>query len=310
MRVDLKTKKARMIKERRKNLRRRMRIMNGIQKIKVKECEFCGRELQNKIMPVIMGEMIFNFNLGVERCICDGAISYWEEIDRKKEEDRIKKDVKERLEKINRLQDFSKMNSRIRNYRFDNYRVMMSNRKAYTRAKEYAKGLVIGKRDSLFITGNVGTGKTHLAASVANYLIENDIRVKFGTLINLLGEIKDSYKSDSETEGFIMDTYSKVPLLIIDDLGKEKPSEWVLEKLFTIINNRYERNLPIVITTNYNREQLAERLANGSNYVIAESIISRLYEMCSGIVIKDSDKRKELVYAAKQNTNPNELNIL
>lgn len=310
MRVDLKTKKARMIKERRKNLRRGMRIMNGIQTIKVKECEFCGRELPNKIMPVIMGEMIFNFNLGLERCTCDGAISYWKEIDRKKEEDRIKKDVRERLEKINRLQDFSKMNIRVRNYRFDNYRVMMANRKAYTRAKEYAKGLVNGKRDSLFITGNVGTGKTHLAASVANYLIENDIRVKFGTLINLLGEIKDSYKSDSETEGFIMDTYSKVPLLIIDDLGKERPSEWVLEKLFTIINNRYERNLPIVITTNYNRQQLAERLANGSNYVIAESIISRLYEMCSGIVIKDSDKRKELVYAAKQNTNPNELNIL
>ena len=284
--------------------------MNGIQKIKVKECEFCGRELQNKIMPVIMGEMIFNFNLGVERCICDGAISYWKEIDRKKEENRIKKGVRERLEKINRLQDFSKMNSRVRNYRFDNYRVMMANRKAYTRAKEYAKGLVSGKRDSLFITGNVGTGKTHLAASIANYLIENDIRVKFGTLINLLGEIKDSYKSDRETEGFIMDTYSKVPLLIIDDLGKEKPSEWVLEKLFTIINNRYERNLPIVITTNYNREQLAERLANGSNYVIVESIISRLYEMCSGVSIKGEDKRKELVYAAKQNTNPNELNIL
>lgn len=310
MRVDLKTKKARMIKERRKKLRRRMRIMNGIQKIKVKECEFCGRELQNKIMPVIMGEMIFNFNLGVERCVCDGAISYWKEIDRKKEEDRIKKDVKERLEKINRLQDFSKMNSRVRNYRFDNYRVMMANRKAYTRAKEYAKGLVNGKRDSLFITGNVGTGKTHLAASVANYLIENDIRVKFGTLINLLGEIKESYKKDSVTEEFIMDTYSKVPLLIIDDLGKEKPSEWVLEKLFTIINNRYERNLPIVITTNYNREQLAERLANGSNYVIAESIISRLYEMCSGVSINGEDKRKELVYAAKQNTNPIELNIL
>ena len=68
--------------------------------------------------------------------------------------------------------------------------------------------------------------------------------------------------------------------------------------------------MPIVITTNYNREQLAERLANGSNYVIVESIISRLYEMCSGVSIKGEDKRKELVYAAKQNTNPNELNIL
>ncbi len=53
----------------------------------------------------------------------------------------------------------------------------------------------------------------------------------------------------------------KVNMLIIDDLGKERPSEWTLEKLFTIINNRYENNLPvIIITTNYNRDKLRERL--------------------------------------------------
>ena len=129
-------------------------------------------------------------------------------------------------------------------------------------------------------------------------------------MINLLGVIKESYKIDTVTEEHIMDLYSKIPLLIIDDLGKERPSELVLEKIFTIVNNRYERNLPIVITTNYNRDQLGERLASGSNVIIADSIISRLYEMCSGIVIKDSDKIKELVRVAKQNTNPNELNIL
>ena len=49
-------------------------------------------------------------------------------------------------------------------------------------------------------------------------------------------------------------------MLIIDDLGKERPSEWTLEKLFTIINNRYENNLPVIITTNYNRDKLRERL--------------------------------------------------
>ena len=97
------------------------------------------------------------------------------------------------------------------------------------------------------------------------------------------------------TELSIIDNYSKVPLLIIDDLGKERPSEWTLEKLFTIINNRYENNLPVVITTNYNRDRLRERLANRTNYEIADAIISRLYEMCKGINIKGTDKRKELV---------------
>ena len=84
-------------------------------------------------------------------------------------------------------------------------------------------------------------------------------------------------------------------MLIIDDLGKERPSEWTLEKLFTIINNRYENNLPVIITTNYNRDKLRERLANNKNYEIADSIISRLYEMCKGLAIYGNDKRKELV---------------
>ena len=310
MRVDLKTRKVNKINERRKNLRRRKKIMNRIQTIKIKECEFCGKELQSKIVPIKMGEIIFNLNTGTERCTCDDAKNYWKEIDRKKEEERIKRKAMEHQENVHRLQELSKMNRRVRGYKFDNYRVTMANRKAYMKAREYAKGLVSGKKDSLYITGNIGTGKTHLAASIANYLIDNNIGVKFGTLINLLGVIKESYKLDTVTEEHIMDLYSKIPLLVIDDLGKERPSEWVLEKLFTIVNNRYERNLPIVITTNYNREQLGERLASGSNAIIADSIISRLYEMCSGIVIKDSDKRKELVRVAKQNTNPNELNIL
>ena len=84
-------------------------------------------------------------------------------------------------------------------------------------------------------------------------------------------------------------------MLIIDDLEKERPSEWTLEKLFTIVNNRYENNLPIIITTNYNKEKLRKRLLCNNNEEIVDSIISRLYEMCRGIIIFGKDKRKELV---------------
>ena len=169
------------------------------------------------------------------------------------------------------------------------------NERAYCKAKEYAESIKNGEKKSLIITGNIGTGKTHLASSIANFLIESEISVVFGTLINLLNEVKDTYTMENKTESFIIEKYSKVPLLIIDDLGKERPSEWTLEKLFTIINNRYENNLPVVITTNYNRERLRERLANNVNYEIADSIISRLYEMCKGISLNGKDKRKELV---------------
>lgn len=72
-------------------------------------------------------------------------------------------------------------------------------------------------------------GKTHLACSIGNELIKNGITVVYGTLINLLAELKNSYEQDNNiSEMQIMKLYKNVQLLIIDDLGKEKPSEWGL----------------------------------------------------------------------------------
>ena len=142
------------------------------------------------------------------------------------------------------------------------------------------------------MVGNNGVGKTHLACSIANELIKNGIPIIYGTLINLLAELRNSYDSDNNiSEMEIIKLYEKVDLLIIDDLGKEKPSEWGLEKLFTIINSRYENNLPVIITTNYNQNSLAERLSLNGEIETAKSIISRLYEMCYLVKINDIDHR-------------------
>lgn len=124
-----------------------------------------------------------------------------------------------------------------------------------------------------------------------NEIIKNGKSVIFGTLIQLLDFIRDSYSDSEVSDKDYLNLYSSVDLLVIDDLGKEKPTEWVLEKLFLIVNNRYNNYLPIVITTNYKRNQLRERLCINKNYSIVDSIISRLYEMCGGIEIKDDDHR-------------------
>ena len=76
----------------------------------------------------------------------------------------------------------------------------------------------------------------------------------------MLDFIRDSYSDSEVSDKDYLNLYYSVDLLVIDDLGKEKPTEWVLEKLFLIVNNRYNNYLPIVITTNYNRNQLRERL--------------------------------------------------
>lgn len=259
-------------------------------------CQFCGKVLNQREIVLKLGDNQYTVKLEPERCSCEFAKVYWNKLDKEKRIKLKKELLYLKQQRIERIYKNSKMNTRLKNYDFANYEITNQNSSAYKKAKEYAENYINGtERGSLFITGGVGTGKTYLASSIANRLIKNEIPVVFGTLINLLNDIKDSYSSDSEKEGTIIEKYSKIDMLIIDDLGKERPSEWTLEKLFTIINNRYENNLPVIITTNYNREKLRERLANNKNYEIADSIISRLYEMCKGIAIFGNDKRKELV---------------
>ena len=144
------------------------------------------------------------------------------------------------------------------------------------------------------LSGDVGVGKTYFASAVANKLMDKAISSIYVSSNELVENIVNK-QFNKEYNTSLYNYLFETEFLIIDDLGKERPSEWTLEKLFTIINNRYENNLPVVITTNYNRERLRERLANNVNYEIADSIISRLYEMCKGISLNGKDKRKELV---------------
>lgn len=101
-----------------------------------------------------------------------------------------------------------------------------------------------------------------------------------------------------------MELYSNVDMLIIDDLGSETISKWALEKLYRIINNRYENELPIVITTRYTREELMEKIAI-ENRKLAEEFIQILYKMCYGIsLIKMIEmQKKKLAKAIKLNAN-------
>ena len=264
--------------------------------IKREKCKFCGKELEQKTMSFIVGDREFVLSGEPVRCDCMKAKIYWKKVDDRRVAIEYKREYNRKMMLRKRYYLNSKMNKRLMEYNFENYMTNNDNRMAYEKSKRYAEGFVKGdNKGSLFITGGVGTGKTHLAASIANYLIENEIPVIFGTLITLLNDIKDTYKIDGDCESDVIEKYSKIPMLIIDDLGKERPSEWTLEKLFTIVNNRYENNLPIIITTNYNKEKLRKRLLCNNNEEIVDSIISRLYEMCRGIIIFGKDKRKELV---------------
>ena len=82
-------------------------------------------------------------------------------------------------------------------------------------------------------------------------------------------------------------------MIIIDDLGTEKISNWALEKLYTIIENRNENRLPIIITTRFDKQGLIERFSQIQDEQLVDAIISKLYQMCYGVTLKSM--KKELV---------------
>ncbi|MEI3387142.1 MAG: ATP-binding protein [Clostridia bacterium] len=261
------------------------------------ECEYCKNKLYRKIIEWELYGTKRTIALDYERCECNDAQAYWNEYDLKKlrmlEEEKKLELMQKFSRKVEKIIRNSKMSKRNLSYKFDNYEPNNSNRKVFNNLKKYSERLVNGiEKKGLILIGNNGVGKTHLACSIANKLIENGTPVIYGTLINLLAELRNSYDIDKNiSEMEIFKLYENVDLLIIDDLGKEKPSEWGLEKLFTIINSRYENNLPVIITTNYNQKSLMERLSLNGEIETAKSIISRLYEMCYLVKIDDIDHR-------------------
>jgi len=129
--------------------------------------------------------------------------------------------------------------------------------KAYEKALEFART----PQGWLILKGGYGCGKTHLAAAIANYQVENARPVLFVVVPDLLDHLRTAYAPSSPVsfdERF--ETVRTAPLLILDDLGAHSSTAWAQEKLYQILNYRYNAQLPTVITTNYELEDLDPRL--------------------------------------------------
>lgn len=257
---------------------------------KLRKCEFCGKELT----PIGFDYLYANISpefINYERCNCKKAKEYWNKQDQIAYENEKKKHYREIINKIYK-QNYMQRNLQSKN--FENFNIDSNNKIAIKVAKDYTDKCIKNiEENGLIITGKSGQGKTHLASAIANRLIEQDKIVLMGRLTTLLDMIKETFRDSTKSENELIELYSNVDLIIIDDLGTEKISNWALEKLYTIIQNRCEKGLPIIITTRFNKEGLIERFEKSQDKELADATIEKLYQMCYGITLKNT--KKELV---------------
>lgn len=181
-----------------------------------------------------------------------------------------------------RIKERSNLGARFMNRTFANFD-KRKDPQAYDACRSYANAeeLFSKKKNSLIIFGDVGTGKTHLSASIANDFAEKGIPTLFGTYIEHLEHIKSEFNSAGANE-YLTDMKTMM-VLVIDDLGKEKKTEWSQQVLFDVINYRYEHLLPVIITTNFGADELAQW--------VGHAVWSRLYEMSNGVATQGGDHR-------------------
>jgi DNA replication protein DnaC len=137
----------------------------------------------------------------------------------------------------------------------------------------------------LWLHGDTGTGKTTLAMLVSKAALQSGRSVAIYSLPKLLARIRRTYDSEPGGDSYLslFDKLTSVDLLHIDDLGAEKRSDWVLEQLYALVNERYETERSILLTTNLSAPELEKQIEGRT--------VSRLTEMCEEIDIPGFDQR-------------------
>lgn len=136
----------------------------------------------------------------------------------------------------------------------------------------------------LLLCGQVGTGKSFLAACIANELINQGTPCLMTNFSRIISRISEKFGGDQK----YLDDLNRFDLLIIDDLGAERDTEFTWEKVMNVIDARYRAGLPLIITTNFEPKDFADR-----GDIRRQRVFSRLKEMCILLEVKGTDRRSK-----------------
>lgn len=163
---------------------------------------------------------------------------------------------KKDMERVARLKKASLMDEKLREASFDSFQVTKYNARNLKLCRRYAEAFdeMVSKNQGLIFWGSVGTGKSFAAACIANHLLNRGVPVMMTSLVKLLELIQGGEEKESD----IIARMNSAKLVIFDDLGAERNTDYALEKIYNIIDSRYRRKLPMLLTTNLTIDEMKD----------------------------------------------------
>lgn len=232
----------------------------------------CGKCHTNKEKKIqLAGECV------TVRCICKCESEERERIQKQK-------DYEEEMRRIERLKVASPMDAKLKSATLKTFTQKEDNQKLYTIVKNYVDNFETFYKSNrgLLFWGTVGTGKSYAAACIANELLNRKIPVVMTSFVKVLQVIQDN--TENETE--FVNRLCAARLLIIDDLGTERNTDYALEKVYNVIDSRYRTGKPLILTTNLNLQDM--QMTQDIRY---QRIYDRIFEMCHPVMVNGTSWR-------------------